>query len=49
MPEMLIPLRKIAIFLLLKSMAISLEGCFYVIIRHDKNWPNLELDCLLLD
>ena len=38
---------QVAIFLLLKSMA--LDGCFYVIIHRDKNWPNLELDCLLLD
>ena len=28
-------------------MAISQDGCFYFIIYHDKNWPNLELDYLL--
>lgn len=38
---------QVAVFPLLKYIAISQDDCFYFIIHHDKNWHNLELDCLL--
>lgn len=50
MPQMFIPTMEstpVAVSPFLKHIAISLDGCFYFAIRHDKNWHNPEPDCLL--